>query len=222
MRNRSIRLIPAILAASLAALVGAGAVAANAQEPMTEQCLEPEICPIPYVRLSKQETEPFLFFGRVVDEKHPKANDYRKAIRRFPDVRSCLTTDEREKPRPDLRQIDWAAIDDIREIEVCIFRIASSIEDIETIKLWLQYHGFTVGRMWQHFGKDYVPSYKTAPISQLPSRLSIEEFRKIVPRTWFTRLFGLELGRSYALYMEFSQNGQLVSVTSSLASKFNT
>ena len=57
--------------ALLALLLGAGAVAAHAGEARIEQCLDPEICPITYVRLAKQETEPFLFIGKVVDVNHP-------------------------------------------------------------------------------------------------------------------------------------------------------
>ncbi len=210
-----------IVAASLAVLFGAGTVAANAEEPKIEQCLDPEICPIPYVRLATQETEPFMFHGKVVDENHPWANDYRNAIRRFPDVRSCLTTDEREKPQPDLRQIDRGAIGNIREIDVCVFRIASSIEDIETIQLWLRHHGFTMDEVRRRRRESYVPKYETEPIFRLWSYLSMEKFREIIPRFWFTRIIGLELGRRYALYIDFSQNGQVSGVHSSLATKLN-
>ncbi|HUS53270.1 MAG TPA: hypothetical protein VMY41_04595 [Thermohalobaculum sp.] len=97
--------------------------------------------------MAKQEIEPFLFIGKMVDEKHPRYADYRKALRSFPDLRSCLTANERERPQPDLRQIDWDAMRDSRDIDVCVFRIASSIKDIELIKGWLRYHDFGVGEL---------------------------------------------------------------------------
>ena len=89
------------LAASLALLPVAGPVASYAGEAAIEQCLDPEICPIPYVRLAKQETEPFLFLGRVMDESRPRFYQYEDALRRFPDVRSCHIEEERGKPQPD-------------------------------------------------------------------------------------------------------------------------
>ncbi len=107
-----------------------------------EQCLDPQVCPIPYVRLSKQETEPFLFLGKVVDEDHPRYGDYRAALSRFPDVRSCLTEEEREKPQPDLRQVEWGGIRDTRDIDVCVFRIATSVKAIDIIKEWLGLNSF--------------------------------------------------------------------------------
>ena len=202
----------AILAASLAVLFGAGAVAANAGEPKIEQCLNPEICPIPYVRLAKQETEPFLFQGKVVDVNHPRYGYYRQALRGFPDVRSCLTTDERDKPQPDLRQIDWDAIHDVQEISVCVFRIASSIEDVEAIRTWLRYHDFSVGKGSRIRRENYVPKYETESMFGFSAILTIEKFRKIVPRSWFARLIGFEGGRSFSLSISFSQNGQVVGV----------
>lgn len=207
----------AILTASLAVLFVAGAVAAYAGEPNIEQCLDPEICPIPYVRLAKQETEPFLFLGNVVDVNHPRYkayNRYKNALRSFPDVRSCLTEEERGKSQPDLRQMDWGAIGNIREIEVCVFRIASSIEDIETIILWLRHHGFEVREMQRRMSDTYVPRYETESIFNLESFLAIEKFRKIIPRVWLARIIGLEWGTSYALTMSFSQKYQLVGVRS--------
>lgn len=146
-----------LVAGSLALLISAGAPGVNAQEPVAGQCLDPQLCPIPYVRLAKQETEPFLFFGKVVDEDHPRYGDYGRALRRFPDVRSCLIVSEREKPQPDLRQIDWDAIQDIREIEVCVFRVASSTEDVETVQRWLEYHQFTKVSTRSIYHNNYVP-----------------------------------------------------------------
>ena len=164
--------------------------------------------------MAKQETEPFLFIGKVVDVNHPRYGDYPNALRRFPDVRSCLTTDEREKPQPDLRQMDWGAIHDIKEIEVCVFRIASSIEDIGTIILWLLHHGFIVHKFPRELSDNYVPRDEIESTFNLQSFLSIERFRKIIPRVWFARIIGLEWGTSYALTMSFSQKYQLAGVRS--------
>lgn len=210
-----------IVAASLAVLFGAGTMAADAQEPMTEQCLNPETCPIPYVRLAKQETEPFKFRGHVVDVNFPRYQDYKRAIRRFPDVRSCLTSDEREKPQPDLRQIDWDAIRSIPDIDVCVFRIASSADDLETINTWLRYHEFSVAELARLYGKKCVPKDETDEIYYLSASLSRENFGKIIPRWWIERLLGYEGLRNYSLVIEFSLTFQVVSVRSIGNSIFN-
>jgi hypothetical protein len=211
----------AILAASLAVLPGTGAMAASDAAPKIDQCLDPEICPIPNVRLAKQESEPFLFQGKEVNVNYPWYSGYKKVLRRFPDVRSCLTTDEREKPQPDLRLIDWGAIGNTREIDVCVFRIASSIEDIKTIQFWLRHHGFSMDELSRRRRESYVPKYETEPLFRLWSYLSMEKFREVIPRSWFTRIIGLEIGRRYALYIDFSQNFPVSGMHSSLATKLD-
>jgi hypothetical protein len=73
------------------------------------------------------------------------------------------TAAEHEKPHPDLRQIDWDAVRNTKDIDVCVFRIASSIQDVEYIKLWLTYHNFEVVGLSRRVSKKYVPSYETDP-----------------------------------------------------------
>jgi hypothetical protein len=214
MTNGSRRLRSGIAAAALAVLLGAGAVATIAQEPSTEQCLDPAICPILYVRLAKQETEPFLYRGRVMDEKHPRYEDYERALRTFPDVRSCLTKDERAKPQPDLRQIDWSAIRSIKDIDVCVFRIASSADGLETIKTWLLYNDFISDGEARLYGKNYVPKHETDPVYTLSAHLTLEKFRTIISRLWIERLLGYEGIRNYSISIFFSQTFQVVGVGS--------
>jgi hypothetical protein len=209
------------IAASLAAGLGAGAVAANAQEPKIEQCLDPEICPISYVRLSKQETEPFLFGGKVMDESQPRYKEYKKALRRFPDVRSCLIEGERDRPRPDLRQIDWGGIENIQEIDICVFRIASSIEDIDIIKYWLKIQEFIAANLSRSHSKNYKTSYDNEPVYYLSATLALEKFRDIIPRLWFEKLIGYEGVRGYSLTIHFSNKLEIVGIRSHGSSIFN-
>ena len=209
------------LTASLSLMPDAGPMTTYAGEAAIEQCLAPAICPIPYVRLAKQETEPFLFLGKVMDEDHPRFHQYRTALRRFPSVRSCLITKERETAQPDLRQIDWHAISDVQEIEVCVFRTASSIEEVETIKTWLRHHDYRVNEGSRIRRDSYVSRYETEPMFGFASFLSVERFREIVPRSWFARLIGFEGARSHSLTISFSQSGQVVGVAASGSTIFN-
>jgi hypothetical protein len=183
--------------------------------------LDTAICPIPYMQLAKQETEPFLFLGHVVDVNFPRYDDYKRALRRFPDVRSCLIEVERDKPQPDLRQIDWDAVRNTKDIDVCVFRIASSIRDVEYIRLWLTHHNFEVAGLARRLSKKYVPSYETDPIYFLSANLSTEKFREIFPKPWIEKLMGFEGLHSYSLSIVFSQTRQVVGVTSIGNSKLN-
>lgn len=204
----------ALVGAALALLIGAGTAGAIAQDESTEQCLDPEICPIPYVRLAKQETEPYLLDGKVVDESHPRYVHYGEPILRFPDVRSCLVESERGEPVPDLRLMDWDAAENLADVDVCVFRVASSIGDVDTVKLWLRYHGFHVGRDIPLHGKSYVPKSETDAMFIVDSLLPVEKFRGIFPRSRIWRLIGIETVHSYSLGIWFSQSGRVVGVTS--------
>jgi hypothetical protein len=221
MINRSSLLKLRIIAASLAVLFGAGTVAAYAGEAKIEQCLDPETCPIPYVRLAKQETEPFLFRGKIVDRDHPHYKHYGKALRRFPDVQSCLIEDQREKPQPALRQIDWDQIETAQEIDICVFRIAASIDDVKLTKAWLLYHGFRLGETGWSRPPNYSPEYETEPTFGFAAYLTVEQFREIIPQSWFARMIGFEGLRGYSLTILFSSSGAVVDVTSGGGTIFN-
>jgi hypothetical protein len=65
-----------------------------------------------------------------------------KAVKKFPSVRDCMKSSEQKKPQPDLTQIDWEEITSDAEVNVCLFRIASSYDSPETMKKWLELDGF--------------------------------------------------------------------------------
>jgi hypothetical protein len=130
-------------------------------------------------------------------------------------------TDEREKPQPDLREIDWDAIGNVKEIEVCVIRIVSSIDDIGTIKTWLQHHGFNVADENRFRTQRYVSKYDTDPIYGLTSTLSAKKFREIIPRSWIARLIGFEGMRISALTIHFSRSWQVVGVAVGGSTIFN-
>lgn len=195
-----------------APIMGAGVAAAYGQEENIDQCLDPAICPVPYTHLATQETDPFLFIGKVMNEDHPRYHQFKRALRKFPDVRSCLIPEEQEKQRPDLRQIDWSAIGEFKEINVCVFRIATSIDDVEGIRKWFRYHGFRLSNLSWSVHPRYMPKNETDRVSGFEAFLTVEQVRKIIPRSWIARLIGFEGMHGYSLAIGFSRSGRVVSV----------
>jgi len=92
---------------------------------------------IPRDQLSTQESDPYLFLGRVMDNSRPRWNDYKRAIKDYPTVLSCLARDQRDKERPDLLQFDWQGLNKRIEMEVCLFRVFRSLKDPKLIEDWL-------------------------------------------------------------------------------------
>ena len=133
---------------------------------------------------------------------------------RFPDVRSCLVGSERTKPQPDLRQMDWAAVNSFSDLDVCVFRIAKSIQDIDTIKVWLRHNEFSVGRNVKQRSDNFVPQSGTEPVLSIDSVLSVENFRKIFPRHWLWEILGIERVYIFSLGILLSRSGQVVGVSS--------
>ena len=94
---------------------------------------------VQYRTLSNEKDIPFLKFG-----KPPKKNAYKLAIKRWPDVRSCLIDSERTKKKPDIRKLDWTQLRNKEDGEVCIFRIFSSIGSLEGARNWVKSQGYRV------------------------------------------------------------------------------
>jgi hypothetical protein len=194
---------------------------APAQEPAPEQCLDPQLCPMPYVRLAKQETEPFLFLGRVVEEGGPQYGNYQRALRRFPDVRSCLTEAERGRGQPDLRQIDWKLMRDTYDIEVCVFRIATSVSSMDMLKRCLEQNRFHSTRLDSMHSASYTPPGVNSSFYMLTTFMTIREYRKIIPRSWIFGFLGIELNTGYYVITYYSKEQKVVGVDSSLTSRFD-
>ncbi len=92
--------------------------------------------PLAYERLPDERTDPFLVYG-----KRPVKRANQQAARRWPDVRSCLMRSERKAETPDLRKMNWGKMRRKEDIEVCLFRIASSLGSPEAMRDWFVSQG---------------------------------------------------------------------------------
>lgn len=99
--------------------------------------------------IERSKQIPILKYGALSSEKtHPHPNNsggrYTEAIVSYPDVRDCLVGSERDLKKPDLRLIDWPQFNTRYEVEVCLWRIFNSINDVELTKEWMEFYGLRV------------------------------------------------------------------------------
>ena len=92
-----------------------------------------------YQTLANESDVPFLKHGEP-----PNKDEHKVAVKKWPDVRSCLIESERKKKTPDIRLIDWDQLYTVDEADVCLFRIFSSIGSVGGVIKWLEYHGFEI------------------------------------------------------------------------------
>jgi len=95
----------------------------------------PKTPPISYVSLTSEETHPFA-------NGNPKfVSEYDASIGNFANVRDCLHDEEKDKPNPDLRFLDWDEMSSLSDLDVCMWRIFTSYENPEKIYAWFSFHG---------------------------------------------------------------------------------
>jgi len=191
-----------------------GATSGNGAATGAVVCDPDNDCLIPYEYLASEETDPYLVLG-----KPPTIRADIRAAKRWPDVRSCLVRSERNAEQPDLTKINWKRMRRAEDIEVCMFRIFSSIRSETGLVNWFEVQDIT----WSWFNiRDYktlLPDGRDRAIlrrvetSTRPSesnRFLVKDsllptpFLKWIVRsekffvTWFEdgRVFGTEYGQS--------------------------
>lgn len=99
------------------------------------------------VRLSAEPVRPFILHGEPLSPGHPRYDGYRESRARYPDVRACLSASERDVVRPDLTKLDWRAMRDTADAEICVFRVADSYEGPNELEAWLLHQGFAASEI---------------------------------------------------------------------------
>ncbi|MEM9475118.1 MAG: hypothetical protein AAGA71_07480 [Pseudomonadota bacterium] len=87
--------------------------------------------------LATQTDYPFMYSGRVINEQHLQWDNYRRTLQKFPDAQSCLTRGSRTGDQFDLTQFSWRGLRGSREIQVCLFRVATTLRDVDKMAAWL-------------------------------------------------------------------------------------
>lgn len=201
------------IASSLLCLCsGFVALSEEAPDDVWESCRADDSCTIEYDHLANQLTDPFLFLGKVVDHMHPQWKRYRRVLRRYPDVMSCLVESEREKKEPNLLKLDWKNVGTGSGAEVCVFRITRSLSSLDRITAWLEYQNFSVGSYSRYRSEKFVPRWETQPVSNMGAYWSLDQYRAKNP-SLIVALTGIDLIQKYEVILGFSEDSQVVGVS---------
>jgi hypothetical protein len=93
---------------------------------------------------SSDDRMPFSVFGEPVIDRHPQWERYRSSLAKFPSLGGCLLPTAMVANGWDLSAFNWAGLEDHRDIEVCAFRVAASLETSERMRAWLVDQGYLV------------------------------------------------------------------------------
>jgi hypothetical protein len=190
------------------ALIGTPLLAQDKRPASEQRCSDLAVCPIAYVRLSTQETDPFLKQGKIVDEEHADWEGYRGPIRKFSDVRSCLTEDQRYAQFPDLRKVNWPRLLGQRnEAEVCVFRIVTSLLSVDAIETWALSLDMNVSELGRTKSEDYQSKYPMEPRFNLGLGWTGDQYRERVAWSPLGLLNKFIYG--YSITVTFSENMQV-------------
>ena len=183
-----------------------------------ENCRALSTCTIEYDHLATQESDPFLLIGYVMNSEQARWSQYRRAMKRFRDVRSCLIEEEKEKNNPNLLLMDWQETGTGRGAEVCIFLIARSLGSIERHQQWLTFHKFRVKGLTQIFTQDFTPDFANQVVSYVSGFWTTEQYRAL-NSSWFSSLTGLEIVQGYQVRFQYSDRQLVVGVRANTRSK---
>ena len=183
-----------------------------------EGCSDREICPIPFVKLSKPESDLFLTHGKVMDPERPDWNKYRDPIQRYNDVRSCLTEDQRNAPIPDLRKVNWTRLLVRKhEADVCMFRIATSLLTLEALEKWALSQDMKFSELARVRSENYRSRYPMEPRFGVEFGWTGDQYRELRPRSL---LSFLDRGvYRYRIGIHFSESMEVSGADSATVSK---
>ncbi|WP_170382534.1 hypothetical protein [Ruegeria atlantica] len=198
------------------------ALSENNLENNWEHCRPNDNCVIEFNHLATQATDPYMFSGHVVDKHSNKWLSYRRSIRNYSDVRDCLMKSEKLKEKPNLLKIDWDRVGFGHAAEVCVFRIARSLGDVESLKDWFDYHGFRINGPNNSRSESYKPRYETQPMQTLSAKWSGAVFkdRYMARKSLLFYIFanGYRIG-GYAFNMRLSEDNRIVSIEANWTGK---
>lgn len=203
------RIVAAIL------VLSQGAVAAETPA----ACSDANECNFHAQQLSDQSSDPFMFGGRIVDESHPRWKTFRRAIRKFPSVESCLKPNDHEEGELNLLDFDWDRVGTGRNLEICLFRIARSLQNVDRLNEWLMAAGFRAGTRLQRYTAEYGQRVyerdkargRETPLVNLNVGMSMERYRELNP-SLFVTLTGIEFVQGTFITFQLSKGDKVVGV----------
>lgn len=166
--------------------------------------------------LSNQIEMPFLFSGQPVSPEHPRWDDYSDAIATFSTTQDCLLPSANVEDEVNLLAVNWSALRSHRALEVCFFRIFSSIGDLQKIRKWLTLYQYRLlNTRFEKIGANYrlgevIPSKTTASFEGFVATDVFEDRTNI-----FRYGIGwLRSAKGYTIQVKLSEYGEVLDVFS--------
>ncbi len=208
------------LAVVLAVTPTRQATAQAVDQPPDPVICEAGNCRVPLDRLANADTHPIRRGLHIIDADHARWDQYRRAIRRYSDVRACLLREERRSDSPNLLAFDWRGIGERREpSDVCLFRVAASLNTIEAVENWLRLQGFiriTRFDLPRLTERDDI----IQPTMFVSGQWRDERYYEVYPSLLYS-LFDIALSRNFAVQIQFTEAGEVYSASSSSSGIFN-
>ncbi len=171
---------------------------------------------IPREQLSSQESDPYLFMGNVMDPSQPRWSEFEPNITRFPDTSSCLMPDERGRDVQNLLNFDWKAMEGLQDIEVCVFRVAHSLDDVQLLRAWMTAQGYQIADGRQFCSDMYDESFPNQGVCSFEGIMAPDLFAEKtsifeeMSLPW--RLIYRKAARRHGLQFGLSETMQVVDV----------
>lgn len=186
--------------------------------------------------LSHQSTRPFIFAGKTVTPQNEGAwKQFEKVILRFPDASSCLNSEgQYSGDLLNLLDISWdprwsvsRGLVKHRVLQVCIFRILTTLDDKDLITGWFEFHDFELfpkvaseHRTEEKQQLDALDDDEPASRTTLTALWSEEQYYERFP-SWIRSLIGVSSVGSFGYSVEFFEDGTVSTVTFQSSSHFN-
>ncbi|MGR3291240.1 MAG: hypothetical protein ACU0C9_08620, partial [Paracoccaceae bacterium] len=188
---------------------------ANAASTAAQVCNSTDGCVAQNSNLSSQDTDPFLFLGKLVDEGHPRYGDYKRAIKRFSHVRQCYEPGDSSSTELDLLNFDWRKPNGRRQLEVCLFRIATSHGDSAALREWLDYHEFFVTEVARTRSQKFKPRFENDPVYNISAVWSAGQYREILRPSIIAKIIGFDAVQRFSVVFQLSETKKVVGVSAS-------
>lgn len=165
--------------------------------------------------ISVQSERPFLLLGSLMQKGHPRWDEFRQPIEKFPSAIDCLSSPQVEAMDWNLLDVNWNLMKSNRDVEVCLFRIFDTINDPMQSALWLQMQGYRVlePQKKQGGGLFGVPA-ELVPVLSVEAYINTKLFEERVKFTKFD-LPWVTKARGYQVQISFSISGRVVDSFSS-------
>lgn len=96
---------------------------------------------------SRTEETPFLWGGKIYADPNSGITSetrdrYRDIPYQYPDAASCTVVEKNIEGAVQFKNLNWSQLSNEEEVEVCLFRVLSTMKGAEQITEWLQQRGW--------------------------------------------------------------------------------